>query len=191
MIPVQRTFDDFDILYQRLQSRYGDEERATESFRRIIWPRGFVCRRCGGRESRRLEARDLEVCHRCRTQHSLTAGTPMHGSRLKLSQWALVIFLSQRREYKVPFYERAKGGRWHKILSNAMSIGVSERQLRRWLTKLDCRTHSPEFEFIRAFMNDLNRVERASPNIQKGSGSCESAQELVGGTGLEPVTPSV
>lgn len=167
MAPLQRPFDDFDTLYQRLQSRYGDEERAAASFRRLLWPRGFVCRRCGGRESRRLETRGLEVCRQCRTQHSLTAGTPMHGSRLKLSQWALVIFLSQRREYKVPFYERAKGGRWHKILRHAATIGVSERQLRRWLNRLDCHSHSPESQFVRAFMVDLTRAERTSLSNQK------------------------
>ena len=89
----------------------------------------------------------------------------MHGSRLKLSQWALVIFMSQRREYKVPSYERVKGGRWHRILARAKEVGVSERQLRRWLTRLECHPHNKTSEFIRAFMNDLNHVERASPNI--------------------------
>lgn len=52
----------------------------------LRYPDGFCCRRCGHRRGSQLRSRPrVWVCHDCRSHHSVTAGTPLHGSKLDLA----------------------------------------------------------------------------------------------------------
>jgi len=74
------------------------ERRCGEALRRLRWPHGLRCPRCGGRKAHRLRARGLWQCGRCRYQASLTAGTPFHGTRVPLRTWFLAIFFVARHK---------------------------------------------------------------------------------------------
>ena len=50
------------------------------------WPDGFVCR-CGGTRYASLNSRATYECLGCRHQTSITAGTVMHRSHLRLTKW--------------------------------------------------------------------------------------------------------
>lgn len=132
-------------MLDRLARRFKEEEDAHESFKRIIWPHGFLCRRCQSRRCRRIETRSLYVCCDCGFQHSLTAGTLMHRSRIPLSDWAIIIFLASRPEARNRFLSFAKG------------LGISQRHMRRLRTKLIGPQNISHYWFIRAFMADLEK----------------------------------
>jgi transposase-like protein len=81
-----------------LEERLPDEEACLEFLRKLRWPEGFVCPRCGGRGSSTIRTRGLEQCLRCRYQASLTAGTVMHGTHLPLRVWCWAIFFLGRHK---------------------------------------------------------------------------------------------
>lgn len=80
------------------QAMFPDEEACWKHLRRIRWPRGFVCPRCGHRKSYWIEERRLEQCQACRYQASLTAGTIFHNTRVPLQIWFLGIFFVARHK---------------------------------------------------------------------------------------------
>jgi hypothetical protein len=82
-----QTFFEFHTLFPNDAACWGH-------LRRVRWPQGFRCPRCGGRASYRIHGRRLEQCRSCRYQASLTAGTVFHGTRIPLRIWFLAIFLS-------------------------------------------------------------------------------------------------
>jgi hypothetical protein len=67
-----------------LMARFPDEAACVAFLRKLRWPQGFVCPRCGGRESVTIQTRRLEQCRSCRYQASLTAGTVFHRTRKPL-----------------------------------------------------------------------------------------------------------
>jgi transposase-like protein len=77
---------------------FATERRCVVYLRRLRWPRGFRCPRCGGRKAHRLRRRALWQCSRCRYQASLTAGTPFHGTRVPLRTWFLAAFFVARHK---------------------------------------------------------------------------------------------
>ena len=50
------------------------------------WPDGFICYKCGNQKYW-LSSRALYICDKCEHQHSLTAGTIMHGTKKPLIYW--------------------------------------------------------------------------------------------------------
>ncbi len=85
------TLDEF---YRMFRS----EVHCWRHLRRMRWPQGFRCPRCGHGKSHRLRRRGLEQCAACRHQTSLTAGTPLHGTRVPLRTWFLAIFFVARHK---------------------------------------------------------------------------------------------
>jgi transposase-like protein len=74
------------------------ERRCWDYLRRMRWPRGFRCPRCKSRKAHRLRERALWQCAGCRYQASLTAGTPLHGTRIPLRTWFLAMFFVARHK---------------------------------------------------------------------------------------------
>lgn len=79
-------------------SQFPDEASCWAYLRRMRWPRGFVCPRCGKRGSHFIQTRQLEQCRRCRYQASVKAGTVFHGTRVPLRVWFLGIFFLARHK---------------------------------------------------------------------------------------------
>ncbi len=80
------------------QEQFPDEEACWKALRRLRWPHGFRCPRCGHRESYPIAERRLEQCQRCRYQSSVTAGTVFHKTRVPLRIWFLGIFFVARHK---------------------------------------------------------------------------------------------
>lgn len=76
-------------------ARYGTEQQCIDALRVARWPQGFVCPRCQHRQASQFlrAGQSLWQCFQCRTQTSLTAGTPMARSKLPLRIWWLAIYL--------------------------------------------------------------------------------------------------
>lgn len=81
-----------DLLFERMQHKFGCEEAAKLSFRQILWPNGMTCRKCRHKEFTPIKTRDLYECRRCKAQQSLTAGTPLNATRMPLTTWAAILF---------------------------------------------------------------------------------------------------
>jgi len=78
--------EDFPQNEAKFDQRFSDEQACIEYLFKCKWPNGFVCPKCGCKRYWKT-ARGLYMCHRCESQHSLTAGTIMHGTRWPLSAW--------------------------------------------------------------------------------------------------------
>ena len=78
--------EDFPKNEAEFDQRFSDEHACMDYLFKCKWPEGFVCPKCGCKEYWKT-AKGLYMCYRCESQHSLTAGTIMHGTRRPLSAW--------------------------------------------------------------------------------------------------------
>ena len=88
----------FPKTLQEFQAAFPDEQSCWEAVRRLRWPRGFVCPRCGDGRSSWISSRRLEQCAACRYQCSVTAGTVFHRTRVPLRTWFWAIFFLARHK---------------------------------------------------------------------------------------------
>jgi hypothetical protein len=80
------------------EKRFPDEAACLEALRRVRWPDGFRCPRCGHDRSYPIAERRLEQCQSCRYQASVTAGTVFHRTHTPLRIWFLGIFFLARHK---------------------------------------------------------------------------------------------
>jgi transposase-like protein len=78
--------EDFPESEIEFEQRFNNEQACQEYLVKMKWPNGFVCSKCDHREYW-VSARDLYICTRCETPHSLTAGTVMHATKKPLVYW--------------------------------------------------------------------------------------------------------
>ncbi len=83
---------------QEFQAAFPDEAACWDRLRRVRWPGGFVCPRCGEPGSSWISTRQLEQCRHCRYQCSVTAGTVFHRTRLPLRTWFWAVFFLARHK---------------------------------------------------------------------------------------------
>jgi hypothetical protein len=75
------------------QEEFQSEEDCYAWLYKTRWPRGFVCRECGGKEYWLiLTQQRLYKCRNCRNRVSLTSGTIFHKTRTPLLKWFMLIF---------------------------------------------------------------------------------------------------
>src|SRR5438552_1854130 len=84
---------DFPTTAPEFATRFATEEACADYLERIRWPNGFRCPRCDFDRAWRLVSRRLYECARCHRQTSLTAGTPLRGTRKPLRDWLWTFFL--------------------------------------------------------------------------------------------------
>lgn len=75
---------------------FHDEEAARSAFEMILWPNGPVCRHCG--ETKRRYATKRPGRYRCgnpecRKDFTVTTGTVMEKSHIKLHKWMMGFYL--------------------------------------------------------------------------------------------------
>lgn len=121
-------------------SRYGTEAQCEAALIRYRWPSGFRCPTCGGVHASEFRRDRLLYwqCRACRHQTSLTSGTLMQHSRLKLTQWFLAIYLVTQSKTQIAALalRRQLGITWkaawllHHKLMQAMYQREAKRPLR-------------------------------------------------------------
>jgi len=85
---------DFPRSLIEFQQRFGDEAACAQYLIATRWPDGFVCPVCGGGKAWRLETKAWTYeCAGCGRQTSVTAGTIMHHSKLRLTAWFWAAYL--------------------------------------------------------------------------------------------------
>lgn len=109
-----------------LQEKYGVEEQCEAALKAWRWPDGFVCPHCGGRKHAIVGARRLHLCHDCRRQTSLTAGTIFARTLLPLTKWFQAMWMITQSKNSISTLElsRQLGVKWdsaslmrHKLMS--------------------------------------------------------------------------
>lgn len=78
--------EDFPKNQIEFDARFADEQACHEYLFQCRFPEGYRCDHCGHRAYWK-SAQGLYICTRCEHQHSLTAGTILHGTRKPLNVW--------------------------------------------------------------------------------------------------------
>jgi transposase-like protein len=78
--------DDFPKNQAEFDKRFNNDQACYNYLFNLKWPQGFICLRCG-HDKYWQSVRRLFICTQCEHQHSLTAGTIMHGTRKPLVLW--------------------------------------------------------------------------------------------------------
>jgi len=72
--------------------RFSTETKCREYLASLRWQLGYVCPKCGGHHGYWL-SNGLYQCAQCHHQTSVTAGTVLHGSHVRLTKWFLTFYL--------------------------------------------------------------------------------------------------
>jgi transposase-like protein len=73
---------------------FGTDAKCRELLKRLRWPEGPKCVRCGNPEVVKLRtAKDLIYCKPCRYQFTVTSNTIFHDSHLSLVKWFVATYL--------------------------------------------------------------------------------------------------
>ena len=72
---------------------YGTEVQCEAALTRWRWPDGFVCPHCRSTDHAVVGKRRLYLCHGCRRQTSLVAGTIFSRTQLPLTRWFQAMWL--------------------------------------------------------------------------------------------------
>ncbi len=78
----------------KFREKFPNEDACRKHLFQIRWPEGFQCPQCGHDQFYYIGTRKLYECRDCRHQTSVTAGTIMHKTHIKLDVWFLAIYLT-------------------------------------------------------------------------------------------------
>ena len=73
------------------QKKYDTEDKCREELFKMRYPKGFKCSKCECTEYYYLKSKGKYQCKNCKHQSSVTSGTVMNRSHLKLTVWLWVI----------------------------------------------------------------------------------------------------
>ena len=76
------------------QEKFSAEKACLDYLFEQRWPTGFQCPACGHHHAHFLPSRQLYQCSGCHKQHSVTAGTLFHATKLPLRKWFWAIYLT-------------------------------------------------------------------------------------------------
>lgn len=74
------------------QKEFATENACIEHLKKMRWPNGFQCPKCGHTEFWFIRTRNMFDCKGCRAKISLTAGTIFHKTRTPLIKWYWLIY---------------------------------------------------------------------------------------------------
>jgi transposase-like protein len=83
---------DYPRTFQEMDDWFRDDAACRKYIRRLRWPNGFVCRRCGATGEPWSTARGVFQCPACKSETSLTAGTIFQDTRKPLRMWFLAMW---------------------------------------------------------------------------------------------------
>ena len=98
----------------QFQERFGTEEQCRQAVIDWRWPKGFVCPACGCCDHAIVGKRRLYLCHGCRRQTSVTAGTVFENSLLSLTKWFQAMWLITQSKNSISTLELSRqiGVKW-------------------------------------------------------------------------------
>ena len=82
-----------DINFFEFQERFQSEDDCFQYLKKLRWPDGFACPRCGHTEAYFMKKRKVFQCKSCRHQTSVTVNTIFHRTHAPLKKWFWAIFL--------------------------------------------------------------------------------------------------
>lgn len=90
---------DYPQTFQEFDAWFATEDRCRDYLRRVRWPSGFQCPRCGSESQPWITARGYLHCRTCQGEISITAGTMFERLRKPLRDWFLAIwFVSSQKQ---------------------------------------------------------------------------------------------
>lgn len=105
--------------------KYPDERSCERRLIEVRWPGGWVCPVCGNARCSPVADRNrIWQCTRCSHQFSVTAGTAMQGSKVRLRRWFHAMWLMARSKRGVSAIELSA------------QVGVSENTARYMLERI-------------------------------------------------------
>lgn len=73
--------------------QYPDEAACIKALAKLKWPDGFSCK-CGSHRAHHLKTRPrIYECASCGHQHSVTAGTVFHKTKIDLTKWFIAAYM--------------------------------------------------------------------------------------------------
>lgn len=72
--------------FAELERMYASDSDCYDYLRKLRWPDGFVCPKCGATAAWETD-RGLILCSGCRSQRSVVSGTLFHRSHLPIKMW--------------------------------------------------------------------------------------------------------
>jgi len=111
----------------QLQRRFATEEDCETFLRRVRWPEGVRCPRCGTANPYYTAGLAKWECRSCRRQFTLTSGTVFHGTRTPLLKWFIAIWLvcSSKRGISGKQLQRILGVTYKTAWRMAMQIRLA------------------------------------------------------------------
>jgi transposase-like protein len=82
-----------EIDFFQFQERFQTEEQCFEYLKKLRWPDGFVCPKCGHGKAYFTAKRKVFQCESCHHQTTVTAQTLFHRTRVPLKKWFWAIYL--------------------------------------------------------------------------------------------------
>ena len=111
------------ISITQFTKKFGTETACREYLAKVRWPEGFICPECGSSKHCVL-SNGLYQCNECHRQTSVTAGTFMHRSHLKLTKWFLGLYLVTQDKRGISATQLA------------INLGINYKAAWRMLTKI-------------------------------------------------------
>ncbi len=87
----------FPRTVEEFEEQFPDEESCRRFLVMLRWGGRPLCRRCGSRKAWTLKSGRFECCE-CNCQFSVTAGTPLHGTRKPLRLWLRAVWEMMARK---------------------------------------------------------------------------------------------
>ena len=112
-----------------LQKRFSTQRKCEVFLRKVRWPNGVTCPRCGTDHPYWIKDRNLWECSDCGYQFSVTTGTIFHRSRTPLQKWYVAIWLmvTSKKGISAKQLERSLGVTYKTAWRMAMQIRKAMR----------------------------------------------------------------
>ena len=81
------------VSFFQFQERFQTEDACFKYLRKLRWPDGFSCPKCGHSKAYFMRKRKVFQCEQCRHQTSLTVNTIFHKTRTPLKKWFWAVYL--------------------------------------------------------------------------------------------------
>jgi transposase-like protein len=82
-----------EISFFEFQERFQTEDDCFRYLKKLRWPDGYSCTKCGHNEAYFMEKRKIFQCKNCRHQTTVTVNTIFHRTHVPLKKWFWAIFL--------------------------------------------------------------------------------------------------